>query len=146
MFNFELINSPNFKINTDIIKSIFEIISLDVNKLQNGTLNIVFVTPNEIKEFNKNYRWKDYVTDVLSFHYYDSFDNLKNYDIAWELVFCEEKILLQASEYGLGDEKEFYKLLIHSILHILWYDHESDQDYESMNNLEDKIWHEVFKN
>ena len=49
--------------------------------------------------------------------------------ITWEIVMCEEKILSQAEEYGLWEEKEFYKLLIHSILHIIGYDHEKDNDY-----------------
>jgi probable rRNA maturation factor len=50
----------------------------------------------------------------------------------------------QAKEYGLWEEKEFYKLVIHSTLHILWYDHETDEDYEVMKPLEDKIAKEVF--
>ena len=70
---------------------------------------------------------------------------MKNEDIAWEIIFSEEKIKTQAIEYWLWEEKEFYKLLIHSILHILWYDHESDNEYIVMNSLEKEIWEEVFE-
>jgi probable rRNA maturation factor len=68
---------------------------------------------------NKIYRKKDSVTDVLSFHYFDDFSELKKSDIAGEIVLCEEVVKKQAVEYGLGEEKEFYKLIIHSVLHIL---------------------------
>ena len=57
----------------------------------------------------------------------------------------EEKIKSQAKEYWLWEEKEFYKLIIHAILHILWYNHELDNEYEIMQDLEDKIWQELFE-
>jgi len=145
MFGYEILNNPTFNLDKKIIDNIFKKISLLVQKKQKWTLNIVFVEAKEIKELNKNYRNIDKVTDVLSFHYYEDFSNLKNKEIAWELVFCEEKIILQAREYWLWEEKEFYKLLIHSILHILWYDHERDEDYEIMQNLENMIWKEIFE-
>jgi probable rRNA maturation factor len=69
---------------------------------------------------------------------------LEKDDIAGELIFCESKILSQWDEYWLGSEKEFYKLLIHSILHILWYDHETDKEYEEMQPLEDQIAEKIF--
>jgi probable rRNA maturation factor len=58
----------------------------------------------------------------------------------------QEKIIEQWKEYWLWEEKEFYKLLIHSILHILWYDHELDDEFIIMQNLEETIWKEVFEN
>jgi probable rRNA maturation factor len=68
---------------------------------------------------NKTYRKKDSVTDVLSFHYFEDFSGLKKNDIAGEIVLCEEVLKKQAIEYVLGEEKEFYKLIIHSVLHII---------------------------
>jgi probable rRNA maturation factor len=65
---------------------------------------------------------------------------LSKKDIAWELIFSEAKIVLQWEEYWLWSEKEFYKLLIHSILHILGYDHEKESDYKVMQALENEIW------
>jgi ssRNA-specific RNase YbeY (16S rRNA maturation enzyme) len=44
-----------------------------------------------------------------------------------------------------SDETEFYILLIHSILHILWFDHEKDSDYTIMNKFEKRIYKEVFE-
>lgn len=145
MFKYEIITKPLFEIDEKIINKIFDLVDFEIEKKQTWILNIVFVSEEEIKELNKNYREKDNVTDVLSFHYYEDFSILQSTDIAWELIFCEEKIKSQAIEYWLWEEKEFYKLLIHSLLHILWYDHEDDKDYKIMQNLEDNIWEQIFE-
>lgn len=145
MFHFELIYFPGFEINQTIIKKIFETIEKITQKSQQGTINIVFVTPEDIQTLNKNYRKKDAVTDVLSFHYFDNFNTIKNDEIAGELIFCEEKIISQGQEYWLGSEHEFYKLLIHSLLHILWYDHEQEDDYKIMQAFENQIWQKIFE-
>ena len=145
MFSYNIIDNPNLKLNKKNIDKIFEKVSNIIEKKQNWTLNIVFVDALSIKNLNKNYRKIDKVTDVLSFHYFDSFENLKQDDIAWEIILCEDKIIEQAKEYNWSKEEEFYKLLIHSILHILWYDHEEDNDYTIMSELEKAIWDEVFE-
>ena len=116
-----------------------------VCKAQKWTLNIVFVDKDSIQKLNNTYRKTDKITDVLSFTYHDDFTKLNNEDIAWEIILCEEKIKSQAKEYWLWEEKEFYKLIIHSTLHILWYDHELDKDYKKMQQLEEKIWQKVFE-
>lgn len=145
MFSYNIINTPDFPINKKTIDLILKKILNIVKKEQNWTLNIVFMEPDSIKKLNNNYRNINKVTDVLSFHYFDDFSNLGKDEIAWEIIICEEKIISQAKEYWLWEEKEFYKLLIHSILHILWYDHEKDNDYKIMSELEKSIWQEVFE-
>lgn len=145
MFSYHLTVKPKFKVEKKVIDNIFKIISNRVEKTQKWVLNIVFLAPDSIQNLNKNYRWIDKTTDVLSFHYFEDFSNLDKDEIAWEIVLNEEKIKSQALEYWLWEEKEFYKLLIHSILHILWYDHELDNEYKIMQDLEDKIYSEVFE-
>ena len=144
MFKYNLNNKPNFNLNTKVIDEIFNNMSNSVSKIQNWTLNIVFVDDDSIQKLNKDYRDIDKVTDVLSFHYFDDFSSLNPEDIAGEIILSENKIITQAKEYWLWEEKEFYKLLIHSILHILWYDHIEDNDYEIMQEKETLIWQEVF--
>jgi len=144
MFQFHFINTPNFTINTDNVGKIFGVLKKEVSIIQNWQVNIVFVDAEAIQNLNKTYRNKDISTDVLSFHYFDNYNNISENDIAGELIFCEEKIISQWKEYGLWEEFEFYKLLIHSLLHILWYDHEKDDEYEIMQNLENTIAYQVF--
>lgn len=145
MFLYSLNNKPSFNINTKTIDDIFKNISNNVLIIQKWTLNIVFMDNNSIQKLNKNYRNIDKSTDVLSFHYYDDFSDLKSEDIAGEIILSEDKIIFQWKEFNLWSEKEFYKLLIHSILHILWYDHEEDNDYKVMQEKETLIWNEVFE-
>lgn len=145
MFKLNFITNPSFEVDKKILDKIRKNISQNVENTQKWILNIVFVSDEEIQKLNKDYRQKDYVTDVLSFHYFEDFSLLKNNEVAWEIILNESKIKSQAIEYWLWEEKEFYKLLIHSILHIIWYDHEEDEDYEIMNSLENIIWKEIFE-
>ncbi len=145
MFKLNFITNPSFEVDKKILDKIRKNISQNVEITQKWILNIVFVSDEEIQKLNKDYRQKDYVTDVLSFHYFEDFSLLKNNEVAWEIILNESKIKSQAIEYWLWEEKEFYKLLIHSILHIIWYDHEEDEDYEIMNSLENIIWKEIFE-
>jgi probable rRNA maturation factor len=145
MFHYNIVEFPNFSINQKTIDIIFKKISNLIKKEQKWVLNIVFLDSNSIQNLNNNYRWINKTTDVLSFHYYDDFSTLKPEDIAWEIVLNEEKIISQWKEFWLWTQKEFYKLIIHSILHILWYDHETDDDYKIMSQLEKTIWQEVFE-
>jgi len=145
MFKFEIINPPkSFIIKEKIVLKIFEELSFLEKEKMFWILNIVFVSNKEIKELNKNYRKIDSATDVLSFHYYDDFSSLEKYEIAGEIILSEEKIIEQWKEYKLWSELEFYKLLIHSSLHILWYDHEDDEDYKIMKEKEDILWNKIF--
>ncbi len=143
MFTLKVVSDTSISYNQKIIDDIAKIIWKIVNISQKWTLNIVFIDANSIQNLNKTYRQKDSVTDVLSFHYFDDFSGLKKNDIAGEIVLCEEVLKKQAIEYGLGEEKEFYKLLIHSILHIIGYDHENDEEYEKMKKVEDEVWEKV---
>lgn len=144
MFSIEIIKEACFKIDKKIIDKILNIFSNIITKKQNWILNIVFLDDDSIKILNNKYRWKDNTTDVLSFHYFDDFSLLWKDEIVGEIIMSESKISSQALEYRHSEELEFYKLLIHSILHILWYDHEKDEDYIIMQELENKIWETIF--
>ena len=144
MFSLHVLENPTFHYTQNVLDEIVTVISNAITIPQNGTLNIVFLDPAGIQNLNKTYRNIDACTDVLSFHYYDDFSLLTTEDIAGELVFCEEKIISQGDEYRLGTEMEFYKLVIHSVLHILGFDHEDDADYEEMKDWEELVWRQIF--
>ena len=158
MFSFELVNQPStFSVDLDRVRHIFLMIArvphhadseisateensdpilqedLEMNTSnQNGILNIAFLPDAEIQVLNRDHRWIDSTTDVLSFHYYDDFSEISPDDIAWEIILSESRIIAQATEHGHSPEREFEILLIHSLLHILGYDHETDEEYEEM--------------
>lgn len=133
MFIPSLLNSPDsFTPRPELTRTIFRAISEQVDIPQYGTVNIAFLDDEEIRELNKTHRGIDRTTDVLSFHYFEDFSGLKTEEISGEIIMSEAKILSQAEEYGNTSEAEFAKLLIHSTLHLLGYDHEDDLEYEEM--------------
>ncbi len=146
MFHYTLINIPKtIDIETHIIDTIFSKIASEEIEPHIGTLNIVCMSDDAIQNLNNTYRQKNTSTDVLSFHYFDDFSNLSQETIAWEIILSESKILGQWKEYWLWSTHECYKLIIHSIFHILGYDHIQDDEYLVMKEKEEKIWNQVFK-
>ena len=145
MFSLQIVQKPSFDISKKILDDISQCISDTIDTPHNWVVNLIFLDPLSIQNLNKNYRKKDSVTDVLSFHYHDDYSQISEEDLAWEIVFCEEKIITQWEEYGLWTKKEFYKLVIHSVIHLLGYDHETEEEYREMQDLEEKVWKEVFK-
>ena len=96
MFNYTLVNQPKFEFKEDVLKNIFKKVEKFVKKPQSGNINIVFLNNEEIRDLNKKYRWIDKSTDVLSFHYYQNFQNFEKYDTVWEVILSEQKILSQS--------------------------------------------------
>ena len=85
-----------------------------------------------MRELNHTHRNIDTTTDVLSFHYFEDFTHLKKEEVAWEIVLSESRILDQSREHGHSPERETEILVLHGVLHILGFDHETDEDYEVM--------------
>lgn len=93
---------------------------------------IAFVSDRQIKDLNKRYRDFDKPTDVLSFPAEDETGaNLG--DIAISL----ERAEVQAHENGLNLDNEVAQLILHGLLHLCGYDHETDDG--QMNRLELKL-------
>lgn len=96
-------------------------------------VTIAFLSNRQIKELNKRFRDIDRPTDVLSFPASDNFDasvdpNLGDIAIAVELAES------QALENKLEFDREIAQLILHGLLHLHGYDHETDQG--EMNRLE----------
>lgn len=97
-------------------------------------LTIVFLDSKEAKAMNMQYRGKNYATDVLSF------DSMSP-DSLGELVLCPQVLIKQAKEHGLKNREELGYMLLHGILHLLGYDHEtSSQDAEKMFGIQDEVF------
>lgn len=132
MFSFQLINHPeSFILDESRIAYIFDMVTV-VPEAQNGILNIAFLTDEEIRILNRDHRGIDKTTDVLSFHYFEEFSDLGAEEVAGEIILSESRIQEQAEEHQHSRERECEILVIHSILHILGYDHEDDADYADM--------------
>ena len=110
----------------------------------NAQVSVTFVDNEEIHALNKEYRNVDRPTDVLSFPLGDEngfdVDNSSNAILLGDIVISVEKAILQAKEYGHSTEREIAFLTVHSMLHLLGYDHEtSDQDEKDMFARQEEI-------
>ncbi len=88
-------------------------------------LAVVFVSASRMRKLNRQYRGLDYATDVLSFAYQD--EMLEGMPFLGEVVIAPEIARRQALLWRSGFEREVRKLLLHGILHLLGYDHDTDQ-------------------
>jgi metalloprotein, YbeY/UPF0054 family len=105
-------------------------------------ISVTFVSSEEIHELNKVYRGKDCVTDVLSFPQYDSVEEMEDVEgilCLGDVVICPEQALLQADEFGHSGERELVYLFVHSVFHLLGYDHMEEEEKNEMRAQEEKI-------
>ena len=102
-------------------------------------VSVTFVEPDEIQELNRTYRDKDAVTDVLSFPQFEDLSELDELEeiCLGDVVICLERAKEQAEEFGHSLEREILYLYVHSIYHLLGYDHETDEEKEEMRQLEE---------
>ena len=136
------------------IKNMVEYVAKKVIVLMNQPdvfeIAIKFVSPKEIKLLNKETRGIDKVTDVLSypstnlkvgevFEFTNEFIDLQTEDSLvhfGDMAICFKQAKKQAKEYGVSVFSEIKKLVIHSMLHLMGYDHIEDVDYEIMQKKE----------
>ena len=93
----------------------------------NLSAEILFIDEDEIRELNKNQRGIDAVTDVLSFPLgedgvYDTNPETNN-KMLGDIVISVEHAIAQGELYGHGLRREIAYLTVHSMLHLLGYDH-----------------------
>ncbi len=105
------------------------------------TASVSFVDKDEIQRLNREYRGIDRVTDVLSFPQFDVNNYLESFEevMLGDVVICEEKAREQAEEYGHSYERELIYLFVHSMFHLLGYDHENEDDKAVMREKEETV-------
>lgn len=86
---------------------------------------VVLVSSGRIRALNRQYRGRDYPTDVLSFLYPG--EVVDGVPFLGEVVIAPEMAWRQGSTRRGGLEREMRMLLVHGILHLLGYDHETDR-------------------
>lgn len=99
-------------------------------------VSVSFVTNEEIKELNKEFRNVDSETDVLSFPMDDEFEGVV---LLGDIVLSTQRIIEQANDFGHSLEREMAYLTVHSMLHLLGYDHMNDDEKSEMRSREKEI-------
>ena len=151
------------EISEELIEKIKDIIleCLDYEDYDdNYEVSLSFVDNKEIHELNKEYRGIDRATDVLSFPMLD-YPNKKffkdfyidyNFDetfldgdelVLGDIVLSLERALEQSEEYNHSYKREVSYLVVHSILHLLGYDHMEEDDKAIMRKREEELLGEL---
>lgn len=109
------------------------------------TVSVTFVSSEEIRELNSIYRSVDLVTDVLSFPQYNVVSEMPDEGAIClgDVVICTEQALIQADEYGHSSEREIVYLFVHSICHLLGFDHMEEANKEKMRKREEEIMKKI---
>lgn len=108
-------------------------------------LSVSFVSPDRIRELNAAYRGIDRVTDVLSFPLAEGPEELRESAEKFgvcelgDVVICRERAEEQAAEFGHSFERELIYLFVHSVFHLLGYDHEREEDRRAMRAREEAV-------
>ena len=112
-------------------------------KLEKGIFNIIFVSNKEIHEINREYRHTDRVTDVISFALEDNQDVVyQDFRLLGDIYIAIDVAYDQAIEYNHSREREVCFLATHGLLHLLGYDHMTEEDKKVMRALEEEILNE----
>ena len=106
-------------------------------------LSVKFTTDDEVRELNASYRRKDRPTNVLSFPMMDRdpLPSLMRSDVGelllGDVVLAGGICAREAAERGIAVEDHAVHLVVHGVLHLLGYDHETGQeDAEAMEQIE----------
>lgn len=100
-------------------------------------ISVSTVGDDEIRELNSTYRNNNSVTDVLSFPMEDV--DARGVSLLGDVVICFDRAKAQAQEYGHSIAREISYLTVHSVLHLLGYDHISEQENAKMRAKEKEI-------
>lgn len=128
-----------------IIRKVCDEVARVYGLTETQELSILLCDNARIHKLNKEYRGIDRPTDVLSFALNDESedgafeDSEVESNLIGDMVMSLERMEEQAKEYGHGTERELAYLTVHSCLHILGYDHMTDEDKAEMRTEEEFV-------
>lgn len=112
----------------------FAVRALNAIGKRNEGATIAFISDRAMRDLNSRFRGHHSTTDVLSFPAARAeFEKLSDVGLG-DIVISVERAAAQAAEQGLDFEAEVAQLILHGLLHLCGYDHETDKG--EMNRLE----------
>lgn len=144
--------------NEDEVRALVEKCAKNVLSRENvdfpAEIDITVVDADTIREMNAEYRSKDSVTDVLSFPMYEFYNGEPREELDEEpdtgcvmlgdMILCYTRACEQAKEFGHSAARECGYLTTHSMLHLLGYDHErNDEDTRLMRSKEEEYMNAI---
>jgi len=142
------VNSPkDFILDKTIILNLISQLSKELN-FKINSLEINFISKEEIHKLNKNYLNHNYSTDIITFNYSEEkkiLSSKKNYDLIvenkldGEIFISIDDAQENSKKYKISLQKEIERLIIHGILHLLGYDDINQNDKLIMKRKENYL-------
>ena len=142
MLKFDLANQTNFTPNLNLITKVVRAFNRQAKNKSDGNFSLVFTDGPTIRKWNRIYRGKDKITDVLSFAEADAeFSGHNESKDLGEILICVSRAKSQAKEYGWSIDEEINRLLVHGLAHLIGYEHEgvSKKEEKKMIDFEKKV-------
>jgi len=145
MLNLEYYNDTKTPISGLIFEELLDAVNQNGDKIfpknldkrKNHTVTLTLVGDKIIQKLNKKYRKIDAPTDVVSLSYLNQ--DFPGQDVIGEIFISLEKAAKQADEIGNDLLTEIKFLFIHGVLHCLGYEHSTEDDFQTMMNLTNRI-------
>lgn len=96
-------------------------------------IEVVYVDEDEIVRINNEHLDRNYVTDIITFRYHESDSDA----VEGTMFCCAPRIAEQAEEFNESQEREFLRIYIHGLLHLIGYEDKSDQQKKEMTAKEE---------
>ncbi|GAA0457577.1 rRNA maturation RNase YbeY [Alkalibacillus silvisoli] len=145
--NIDLVDETN-EIKNDQLKLINEVLEFTAQQEsveEEAEVSVTFVKDEDIRQINRDYRDKDYATDVISFALEEQGEGeleVVGDDLPihlGDIIISIDRAKEQAHEYGHSLDREFAFLAVHGFLHLLGFDHDSEEDEKKMFEKQETI-------
>lgn len=115
------------------VSALIKILNFSIDSLQ-----INFINSNQILEINKKYLNHHFTTDIITFNYSGSLENLEG-----ELFISTDDAFENAKKFNVDFNSELLRLIIHGILHMIGYEDDIPVNKKRMKLLENKLVKEL---
>ncbi len=123
------------------LEQLLDISCLDGFDFESLTFDILFCDSEKTHQINRDYRDKDYPADIITFAIFadDEIKFVLDEDInLGEILLALDKVREEAKKHNVSDEYELYFLIAHGILHLLGFDHQTEEDYNFVVEVQKK--------
>ena len=120
-----------------ISKSVIETIkTVKVNLSENSEISFLLTSDKKIQKLNFKYRNKNLSTNVLSFPMMKKINGVM---LIGDIAISNEKILKESKNFKTNKYSYLSKITVHGVLHLLGFDHQTDNEFQIMNRYEKNI-------
>lgn len=123
---------PDVPFKTSTIKYVANIVLAEEGVFR-AEITFILVDDEYIKQLNQKFLKKDKTTDVISFNLEDMADAQKEGEVYANV----QQIMRQSNDFAVSFKEEFYRVLIHGLLHVIGYTDQTSEDRQTMTEKED---------